>query len=75
MNLIPDRVSAIGIAAAIFLGVLVPVPALVVAVVLAAGGVLVPQPKRSTLWYLATATAAAGIARLFVHTILGTFLM
>lgn len=75
MNLIPDRVSAVGIAAAIFLGVLVPTPALIVAVVLAIGGVLVPQPKRSTLWYLATATAAAAVARLFVHTILGTFLM
>jgi len=75
MNLIPDRISAVGIAAAIFLGVLLPVPALVFSGVLAAGGLLVEQPKRSTVWYIATAAAASALARLFVHTILGTFLM
>ena len=75
MALIPDRVSVISIGAAIFLGVLFPTPALVVAGLLAAGSFLIPQPKRSTLLYIATATAAAAIARLFVHTVLGTFLM
>ncbi len=75
MNLIPDRVSAVGIAAAIFLGVILPIPALAIASVLAAGGFLVEQPKRSTMWYLATAAATAAAARLLVHNILGTFLM
>lgn len=75
MNLIPNRVSAVGIGAAIFLGVLLPVPALVFAGVLAAGGFLIDQPKRSTVWYIATAAGAAAIARLFIHTVLGTFLM
>ena len=75
MNLIPDRVSVAGIGAAIFLGVLLPVPALIFSGVLAAGGLLVPQPKRSTVWYIATAAAASAAARLLVHTVLGTFLM
>ncbi len=75
MNLLPDRVSAVGIATAIFVGVLLPTPALVGAGILAAGSFLAPRPKRATLLYLATAMAAAALARLFVHTILGTFLM
>lgn len=75
MNLIPERVSVVAIGAAIFLGVLLPVPALIFSGALAAGGLLVEQPRRSTVWYIATATAAAAVARLFVHTVLGTFLM
>ncbi len=75
MDLIPDRVPALGIGAAIFLGVLLPVPALVLAAVLGAGGLLVSQPKRSTLWYLAVAAAAAAGARLAVHAGLGSLLM
>jgi len=75
MNLIPDRISAVGIGAAIFIGVLFPVAALILAAVAGAGAFFVPQPKRSTVWYLATALAAAAVARLTVHTVLGTFLM
>jgi len=43
--------------------------------VLAVGGLLVEQPKRSTVWYIATAAAASAVARLLVHTVLGTLLM
>jgi len=75
MNLIPDRVSAVGIGAAIFIGVFLPTPALILAALASAGAFFVPQPKRSTVWYLATALAVAAVARLLVHTVLGTFLM
>ena len=75
MNLIPDRVSAVSIGVAIFFGVLLPIPALVSAGILATAAFVVPRAKRSTVLYLATAAAAASLARLFVHTVLGTFLM
>jgi len=75
MNLIPERVSATGIGASLLLGVIFPVPALVLATVTGAGAFLLRNPKRATLLYVATALAAASIARLLIHYVFGTFLM
>lgn len=75
MKWISDRVSAVGIGASIFIGVIFPVVALVLGAFAGLGGFLVPQPKRSTLWYLGVGLAAAAVARLLVHRVLGTVLM
>jgi len=75
MNLIPDRVSGIGIGAALFVGVILPVPGIVLAALAGLGALLLRNPKRATVLYLATALAAASLARLSIHWIFGTFLM
>ncbi|GMQ98293.1 MAG: hypothetical protein BMS9Abin17_0800 [Acidimicrobiia bacterium] len=75
MNLIPDRVSGTSIGAALLVGVIFPVPGLVLAALAGAGAFLLRNPKRATLLYVATALAAASIARLAIHWVFGTFLM
>lgn len=75
MNLIPDHVSGLGIGAALLVGVVFPVPGLVLATLTGASAFLLRNPKRATLLSMATALAAASAARLLVHYVLGTSLM